>query len=201
MDVIIIQEAGYHEALQGLGLSFKTPGEGFTEERLTRLKESVAPRLAPMGMGHNKFLESMQVWLSIKAPRYWWAEFDTYRVGTTKQSESTMHTMTRRELVQEDFEEPVWPPLLDWLNRQIRKKTDFRILKNNLPEGFLQERIVSTNYMVLRNMILQRQNHKLPQWHLFIRALAAGLKYPELLPIPEDHKNTTLLPKEEVTNA
>ncbi|MCK9240314.1 hypothetical protein [Desulfocurvus sp.] len=55
----------------------------------------MAEKLAPLDKGHNKVLESMCVWLDVRMPRYWWQEFDTYRVGVTKQSESTMHILIR----------------------------------------------------------------------------------------------------------
>ena len=42
-----------------------------------------------------KFLRQIKVQCFIKAPRYWWIEFDTYKVGVTCQSESTMHTLKR----------------------------------------------------------------------------------------------------------
>jgi len=79
MDVKVLKEAGYEEALAGIGLSYN----------ITDMKrlEKIARTLAPKDGGHNKFIESMVVWLEIRAPRYWWQEYDTYRVATTKQSE------------------------------------------------------------------------------------------------------------------
>ena len=156
----------------------------------------VATKLAPKDGGHNKFLESMVVWLDIDAPRYWWSEFDTYRVGTTKQSESTMHTITHRLLSQSDFEEPVFSDTLNQLNGLIRtyqalnnkeeKNKVFREIKVNLPEGFLQRRIVCTNYKVLKNMVWQRKTHRLQEWHQFITALTEQLECPDLIGLTED---------------
>ena len=206
MKIAILSEHGYDEALFGLGLSHGiTSGfEDFTdfvwdEYRFTATPElahmqSVAERLAGKGLGHDKFLESIQVWLDIKAARYWWQEFDTYRVGTSKQSESTMHTITKRELTQEDFEYPIPQALLDHLNAlcgaykytegEARDAT-FLALKAALPEGFLQRRVVCTNYKVLQNMIRQRYNHRLPEWKEFIWFLADNLHHTELLPSRE----------------
>ena len=106
MDVDVIGEAGYYEAMFGMGLSFGlTSGMSFKEfsesssiedqekrKRMSRVLEANAPKDG----GHNKFLESIQLWLDISAPRYWWSEFDTYRVGTSKQSASTMHTLVKQ---------------------------------------------------------------------------------------------------------
>jgi len=167
----ILREAGYEEALLGLSLSY-----GQDPEKMS----AVAWRLCDKDGGHNKFLESIVVWLDITAPRYWWQEFDTYRIGVTKQSSSTIHTLTRRALSQADFEHPVASAALEHLNLLIAEG-QLEEAKWNLPESFLQRRIVCTNYKTLRNMMLQRWNHRLPEWHVFIKALGA-LEHRELLP-------------------
>jgi len=167
--VKILKEEGYGEALIGIGLSY-----GVSD--MVRLKE-VANNLAHKDGGENKFLESMCVWLDIDAPRFWWQQFDTYRVGISKQSSSTMHTMMKRELCQGDFEAGIDQSFLDGLNQMIRDK-DFGKLKRHLPEGFLQRRIVCTNYKQIRNMFNQRKKHKLREWQMFIEALVY-LQHPE----------------------
>jgi hypothetical protein len=183
MEVSILKEAGYTFAVAGIGLSFGVDDFG----RLIK----VADKLSDKDGGHNKFLESMQVWIDIKAARYFWAEFDTYRVGTTKQSESTIHTICRTHLSQEDFEHEILPATIDYMNDLIdlynsekdknKKKEYFEKIKANLPEGYLQRRYVCTNYKVLRNMIWQRRNHKLQEWHTFIDTLREELEYPDIL--------------------
>lgn len=178
MTVSILTEAGYNEALLGLSLSHNAP-----IDRMPR----VAHKLAPKDGGHNKILESISVWMDIKAPRYWWQEFDTYRVGVTKQSESTMHTLMKRELTQEDFVEPISGRVLTVLNEMIQFK-EFRNAKVHLPEGFLQRRIVCTNYKALRHIILQRYRHRLPEWQVFVRGVMGGLEHPDLLGLDEGFK-------------
>ena len=79
MKVEILKEAGYDEALLGLSLSY-----GTTIERA----EEVAKKIASKNGGHNKFLESIIMWIDVTAPRYWWSQMDTYRM-MTKQSQST----------------------------------------------------------------------------------------------------------------
>jgi hypothetical protein len=169
--VTILREAGYEEALLGLSLSFNQP--------LDKMP-SVARRLCHRDGGHNKFLETLTVWLDVTAPRYWWQQFDTYRVGMTKQSESTMHTILRRPLEQDDFEGGIYVETLQRLNALIAAKA-FDQVKRELPEAFVQRRIVCTNYKCLRNMALQRASHRLGEWQDFIRALLAQLAHAELL--------------------
>ncbi len=161
MKIEIINESGYDEALIGLSLSYNQPIEKMPE---------VARKLADKDGGHNKFLESICVWLDITAPRYWWQQFDTYRVGVTKQSESTMHTLLKSELTQDNFERTVNLDILEVLHRRQRMG-EFRSLKNELPEGFLQRRIICTNYKALRHIIGQRKTHKLREWQEFCNAI------------------------------
>ena len=54
--------------------------------------KEISEKLHDKDEGHNKFLESIIIWAEVTAPRYWWQEADTYRLST-KQSESTMHTL------------------------------------------------------------------------------------------------------------
>jgi len=51
----------------------------------------------------------------------------------------------------------------------------------NLPEGFLQRRLVCTNYKVLRNIVLQRNGHRLKWWGVLIEELRNQLKHPEFV--------------------
>ena len=183
METNIINESGYKEAIIGIGYSY-----GITD---IKKLERVALSLADKDGGHNKFLESMQVWINIRAPRYFWAEFDTYRAGTTKQSESTIHTLTKAEITQDDFCHVIVKETIDYLNMLINKysteeepalkKLWFKAIKANLPEGYLQSRLVCTNYKVLRNIIWQRRNHRLQEWRDFIGALKEQVAYKDIL--------------------
>lgn len=171
MKIAVIKEAGYEEAMYGISLSFNSD--------VGRMPDR-AEKLASLDKGHNKFLESICVWLDVDAPRYWWSQFDTYRIGVTKQSESTMHTLTKRELTQDDFETPIHPDVLGIVNIFIRHG-DLINAKAHLPEAFLQRRIVCTNYKALRGVVQQRATHKLPEWQTLIQELYAQLCRPHFL--------------------
>ena len=64
---------------------------------------SLAVRLAKAGSDHRKFLRQIIVSVDITAPLYWWKEFDTYKVGTTANSCSTMHKIHSKPFSREDF--------------------------------------------------------------------------------------------------
>ena len=184
MKVIVLSEHGDQEAKLGISLSYNT------EVDAKKLAD-VAMKLAHKGEGHNKFLESMAVWLDVDAPRYWWQQFDTYRVGVTKQSESTMHTMTKRLLTQEDFSHHMSAGHLSTLNLWI-DQGKWNTVKWNLPESFLQRRIVCLNYMALQRIIRQRITHRLVEWQDFIKQVLEQVEYPRYLVKNEGVSQETL---------
>ena len=60
-------------------------------------------RLFKGGTEHRKFMRQIMVSMDITAPLYWWKEFDTYKVGTTANSCSTMHKIMSKVFVLDDF--------------------------------------------------------------------------------------------------
>lgn len=210
MKTKILSVHGVDEALFGLGLSHgATSGMTFKEftdnPELYQRMLARAAKNAPLDGGHNKFLESIEVWLEIDAPRFLWQEIDTYRVGVTKQSDSTMHTLMGTEgiaalladcveLHDPDDSPPPHHPhwrrdivvanqLLGEMFVTYQKLLELmavstlpdsyklQFVKSGLPEVFHNKRILKTNYKQLRNMISQRKNHRLWQWHEIIRTL------------------------------
>ena len=181
MKIRVIKESGFDEALFALGLSFgKTSEMEFVDfkeghpvyDRLLK----VADNLCTKDGGHNSFLELIQVWIDVDVPRYWHSERDRYRLST-QYSESTMHTLKKRVLTQDDFERPIDLRSLEAVNDKIREGADIETLKEHLPEGFLQRRILCMNYKCLRNILLQREGHRLRQWKQLADAVSEQLKY------------------------
>ena len=183
MKVTVIEESSISPALFGIGLSYGiTSGKDFSafscqdKERLL----GVAQKLAGKGGGHDKVLRQIHVVLDVDAPAYWWPECDQYKVATVTQSESKMHTLMRQPITQDRFEAPISPATLERLE-SLRQEGNFHMLLNELPHGWLQRRILSCNYAVLRNIIQQRHAHKLREWEVFITAVLTGVQWPELL--------------------
>lgn len=183
-----MKESGYEEALFGIGLSYglvsgyATPEEAMRHDEWSRLCE-LAPKLASRGGGHDKFLRQIGVVLDITAPLYWWKQMDTYKVGTVAQSESTMHTLLKKPVTKDCFESGQVPDFYVNFLEDLRQDGDFAKLNACLPQSWLQRRIWTGNYAVLKNIILQRENHKLPEWKFFFDALLPTLSHPELLPV------------------
>lgn len=66
--------------------------------------------LAKAGSDEAKFRRMIVVYLDVTAPMYWWKEADTYKVGTVRNSCSTMHKIHAKEFTLEDFS---WEQLLN----------------------------------------------------------------------------------------
>lgn len=200
MKIQVLNECGYEEALLGLSLSFYDhviPLEEFwTVEKMEKAKKR-AKALAFRGGGHNKFLASIFCWMFVQAPRCWWSEYDTYKVATTANSSSTMHTLDKRLTTTDDFEEGTESEIIDTFNSCLNnyKTESFQFYKNitylkmNLPEGWLQERQLCINYMTLQNIINQREGHRLKQWDIFITEVLKQIKHPYLLKENYDTSN------------
>ena len=152
----------------------------------------LAQRLLAAGSDHAKFLRQIGVCMDITAPIYWWKEMDTYKVGTTANSTSTMHKIAAKPFERKDFsfdneELPlaviqnvtVWrfddfiENVLQYCEklRQLYLETGdkryWRALIQMLPSAYNQRRTWTANYAVLRNIYFARKNHKLTEWHDF----------------------------------
>ena len=169
-------------------------------------------RLIKGGSEHRKFMRQIIVSVDITAPLYWYKEFDTYKIGTTANSTSTMHKLATTPITIDCFETDDYEPTLvfdegvddsgdnpwnyhlniedvigtnekeyyinetfiGFLERlrlkylETKDKKYWKELIRWLPESWLQTRTWTANYEVLRNLVHQRQGHKLSEWQSFI---------------------------------
>jgi hypothetical protein len=171
-------------------------GFGFPCFKIGENDMNLARRLISGGTEHRKFLRQIMVSVDITAPLYWWKEFDTYKVGTTANSTSTMHKLASTPITKEcfemdDFEDTGYyfcevgddtveyttsdlaNDFIENLERlrakynETKDKRYWKELVRWLPNGWLQTRTVTMNYENLRSMYHQRENHKLTEWHSF----------------------------------
>lgn len=137
----------------------------------------------------QKFLEQIDVWFYIQASRDFWSEFDTYRVDMSKQSSSTMHTLSKRQVTVADFEAGTKMQAIACLNVAIDEYSntksehyhDVSRLKKNLPEGWLQERVIKTSYKTLKWILEQRDGHRLESWEFFYQEVFKQIDHPEFI--------------------
>lgn len=145
--------------------------------------------LCDAGSDHRKFMRQIFVSVDINAPLYWWKEFDTYKVGTVANSCSTMHKIHTKEFTIHDFSYEhllstmgetfegldCLEIIIDCLNRyrdlynETKDKKYWWQMIQLLPNSYNQLRTVTLNYEVLHNMYNARKNHKLDEWHTFLK--------------------------------
>jgi len=177
LNVKVLKECGYDESAIGFSLSYNSTIE--------RAKE-ILPKYAFKNNGENKFLRSIQVWLNVTAPIFFFIELDTYKISTTRLSSSTMHTLGKNKiLIDSQFEYPLNKNILIGINEVLQEYKNNLItiaeLKNNLPDGFLMNSIFECNYATLQNIYGQRHDHKLPQWRYFCDEILSQIEHPEFI--------------------
>ena len=171
-------------------------------------------KLIKAGTDHSKFMRMITVTCDITAPMYWWKEFDTYKVGTVRNSCSTMHKIHEKEFIIDDFShdhltesftdnlgtfcksetETVLKIVINCLNFMrehylyTKDKQYWYQMIQLLPSSYNQRSTVQLNYQVLRNMYHSRKNHKLDEWHTFCRWIES-LPYSELITGEENMDN------------
>ena len=156
---------------------------------------NLATRLIKAGTEHRKFLRMIHVQMDIIAPLYWWKEADTYKVGTTTNSCSTMHKIAAKEFTlddfshehliddQDDFENEngqissykdfLYYDVLDVLNTARRQYLETKDKKywwqmiQLLPSSYNQRRTWDMSMETLLSILHQRKNHKLDEWNKF----------------------------------
>lgn len=143
---------------------------------------SLAKRLVKAGSDHRKFLRQIFVSVDITAPLYWWKEFDTYKVGTTANSCSTMHKIHYKTFERDDFSHDRMDDgalvLLDATIAYLEsERQKFLEDKNNrqpwhnmiqsLPSSYNQMRTVTLTYENLLNQYKARKHHKLAEWRTY----------------------------------
>ena len=150
---------------------------------------NLATRLIKAGTEHRKFLRMIHVQMDVIAPLYWWKEADTYKVGTTTNSCSTMHKIAAKEFTLDDFShdhlfndavvyngyvstsvlECVIGALNEFRNLYLETK-DKRYwwqMIQLLPSSYNQRRTWDMSMETLLSILHQRKNHKLDEWNEF----------------------------------
>lgn len=159
--------------------------DGVTAYSIGENDKDLMKRLFKGGTEHRKYLRMIQVYVDITAPLYWWKEFDTYKIGTVCNSCSTMHRIHSKEFTLDDFSHEhlscgeygnveMMKCVIDCLNVarekfiETKDKSEWWQMIQLLPSSYNQKRTVMLNYEVVVNIINQRKNHKLDEWHQLV---------------------------------
>ena len=184
--------------------SWNKSDSNFEKDILGNADLELAKKLVKAGTDHSKFMRMITVTLDIVAPMYWWKEASTYKVGTVRNSCSTMHTIHKKEFTLDDFSHEhllteketecgdICPIItlectISALNNFRKKFLETKDKKywwqmiQLLPSSYNQRSTVQLNYAVLRNIYHARKDHKLDEWKIFCEWVKDELPYSNLI--------------------
>lgn len=138
---------------------------------------------------HGQYLTGIRVAFDLKFSNKAWVEAERYRFLEFVSSQSTMHRITKFDLdkqynkyvdqriitiMKEKVDEynklceAIVPQDLEATMRhaEAKKNKYLEILYSN-PAGFELTARMTTNYRCLKNIYIQRKDHRLPEWHEF----------------------------------
>ena len=165
-------------------------------------------RLCKAGPDERKFMRQIFVSVDVTAPMYWWAEADTYKIGTVRNSCSKMHKIHSKPIelsdfsidnfnVDDDYNEIDLEDMFinvvadcEMLRQKFLETKDKRYWKGLiqlLPASYNQLSTLTLNYETLTNIYHARRTHKLDEWHDFCKWIES-LPYSELITGGKDNE-------------
>ena len=143
---------------------------------------------------HHQFLTGIRVNFDLTCSNKMWVEAERYRFLEFISSQSTMHRITKFNL-DECYNEYVDSQIIKimkakiadynfWTEEPEKVMNDYSIDKEEYdkrlkrmyleilysnPAGFTLTARMTTNYRCLRNIYIQRHNHRLPEWRAFCK--------------------------------
>lgn len=147
-------------------------------------------RLYKAGNEHRKYLRQIFVSMDITSHHIFWSEFDTYKIGVTRNSCSKMHRIHVKSFEKDDFShegidecggrtEEVFGIVLEELERlrvlfnETKEKKYWRAMLELLPQCYNLKATVTMNYENVFNILHQRSGHKLDEWQDLCKELKA----------------------------
>ena len=158
---------------------------------------------------HGQFMTGIRVSFDLTFTNKAWVEAERYRFLEFVSSQSTMHRITKFNL-REQYNNYVDPRIIEIMEEKVKEYNELqevlngdkynltteqmtlikyqledlylKILYSN-PAGFNITARMTTNYRCLKNIYIQRKNHRLPEWRQFC-------KWIETLPYFEELINT-----------
>ncbi len=144
---------------------------------------------------HAQFLAGIRVNFDLTCSNKMWVEAERYRFLEFVSSQSTMHRITKFNL-DKAYNAYVDPRIIEIMKEKVKMYNDYcfeisgglilqdqriieeieskkkkmylEILYTN-PAGFELTARMTTNYRCLRNIYLQRKDHRLPEWREFCK--------------------------------
>ena len=200
------------ESLAASGYPMRTVAEILElDEKMVKRGHNLSAACDRGNGAHGQFMTGIRVNFDLTFTNKAWVEAERYRFLEFVSSQSTMHRITKFDL-REQYNEYVDPRIIDIMEEKVEEYNelvkDREIIKNRViqseeemrkinellyqkyleilysnPAGFNLTARMTTNYRCLKNIYIQRKNHRLPEWREFC-------KWIETLPYFEELINT-----------
>lgn len=198
------------ESLIAAGYPMRTVAEiGELDEKDIKRGHNLSKACDNGNGAHGQFMTGIRVNFDLTLTNKAWVEAERYRFLEFVSSQSTMHRITKFNL-REQYNEYVDPRIIDIMEEKVaeynklveardnlNKKASTKMLQDlndvitrryleilySNPAGFNITARMTTNYRCLKNIYIQRKNHRLPEWREFC-------KWIETLPYFEELINT-----------
>ena len=145
----------------------------YTAKDLSRGKRLARAAIKDNG-AHGQFLTGLLVAFDVTFTVKAWTEAERYRFLSFVSSQSTMHRITRFNL-DDAYSEYTDPRIIALMKEKVTEYNEnptperyLGILYSN-PCGMKLTARLTTNYRQLRNIYIQRRNHRLPEWKEFCK--------------------------------
>jgi len=145
-----------------------------------------AKKLAPLGGGHNNFLCGIRVSFDLVYPNYISPELQRYHFFDIVNSASKMHKLAKMDMRKccNKYVDPRVIEVMEELRNKYNENQsydNFIRMVSTCPQGIELFMRISTNYLQLQTIYLQRKNHKLKDWHNFIAFIEKLPYFTELI--------------------
>lgn len=153
----------------------------------------LACRLIKAGTEHRKFLRMIHVQMDITAPTFLWAQLDTYKIATTRNSTSKMHKIHATPFSLTDFSHEgcneipyaiyALSEVMEACNQlrndfnATKERKYWRALIELLPEGYNMKSTWDASMETILSILHQRKAHKLDEWEKFVQACFEHIPY------------------------
>jgi hypothetical protein len=168
----------------------------FTAKDLARSKKLAKASILDNG-AHGQFMTGILVAFDLTFTVKAWTEAERYKFLNFVTSQSTMHRITKFDL-DKSYVEYVDPRIIDIMKEKVaeynnatgeeKKKKYLEILYSN-PCGMKLTARMTTNYRQLRNIYIQRKNHRLPEWREFCKWIETLPFFDELIKADYEKEN------------
>ena len=144
------------------------------EDKDLRRGENLTKATLGGNTAHHQFLTGIRVNFDLTFTNKGWVEAERYRFLEFVSSQSTMHRIAKFEL-DGQYIEYVDPRAIELMKELVAEynanptpENYLKVLYTN-PAGFKITARMTTNYRCLRNIYIQRRNHRLPEWRAFCK--------------------------------